>query len=133
MTLKFKLLLLCIFLTSNLFSAKILSAKIKIQYKELISTSSLKYITLDKLPNRCNPLLLEHLDQNKYIAKHYIKKGSILCLEDVKVYKKESVLFNFGNIQIEKDGKVIFENDKYITIKKRNGKIEKIYKNGINK
>ena len=132
MTLKFKFLLLCIFLTSNLFSSKILSAKVKIQYKELININSLLLINVNKLPKRCNPLLFKHVENNKYIAKHYIKKGSIICLEDVKAYKKQSVLFNFGNIQIEKDGKVIFENDKYITIKKRNGKIEKIYKNGIN-
>ena len=43
------------------------------------------------------------------------------------------MIFNFGNIQIEQNGEIIFQNDKYITIKKNNGKVKKIYKNGQNK
>lgn len=50
--------------------------------------------------------------------------------KDLDKDKNNSVLFNFGSIQIERPGKIIFENDEYIRIKREDGQVEKIYKDG---
>ena len=128
---KSKILFLIFIFINNHFAIDVLVAKKKIAYKEIIKISSLQKITLKKLNKNCDPLKISDLNKYKYVSKHYINKKSVICFKDIKKYKNESVIFNFGSIEIEKDGQIVFENDKYITIKKRNGKLEKIYKNGI--
>ena len=95
-----------------------------------MNTSKIKLINVTSINKACKPLKLNELKKNEYVTKHYINKNSILCQRNLKEYKKESVIFSFGSIEIEKNGKVINENQKYIIIKNENGKREKIYKDG---
>jgi len=67
---------------------------------------------------------------NTYLAKHYILKSSPICKKDIYLYKSSKVLFDFGNIEIEKNGKIIYENNKLVKIREPNGRIETIYKQG---
>lgn len=131
MILKSKILFLIFLFVHNLFAIDVLVSKNNIAYKEIIKLSNLKIVKVEKVQKTCKALKINDLKKRKYISKHYINKKSIICLKDIKIYKKDSVIFNFGTIEIEKDGIIVYENDNYITIKKRNGKLEKIYKNGI--
>lgn len=130
MILKHKILLLSCFILFELNAIEVIIAKNKIPYNAIISSKDLALKNVLKLKRGCKIFTLEDLEKNQYITKHYINKGNVICLNDIKTYKKETVLFKFGNIEIEKNGKKVFENDKYITIKKRDGKLEKIYKDG---
>lgn len=130
--LRFNLLFL-VLLLSKLTALDVLIAINKIDYNAAILKKNLRLLSIENIKKRCVPLRIEDLNNGKYISKHFINKNSIICKSSVKPYKKNSVIFNFGNIQIEQDGKILFENDKYITIRKNNGKVEKIYKNGQNK
>lgn len=112
---------------------KVLIAKEAIRYEEKLSTSKLRVVDVTKIKKACNPLSLQDIQNNEYITSKYINRNSILCKRDVKVYENQTVLFNFGNLQIEQKGKIIFENENFIRIKKADGKIEKIYKNGNNR
>jgi hypothetical protein len=122
-------LLISLFIV-DLFALDVLVSKKALNFEEKIKTSSLRIMKIKQLTKACVPLRLAHLNKKDYVSTHYINKNSIICLKDVKKYKKESVVFNFGLLEIEKKGKIIFENDKFIRIKKSNGKIEKIYKDG---
>ena len=130
MKLKFKLLIILFSFVINANAIDVLIVKKSISYKEKITTKKLVLKKLSKLKKQCNPVTLGHLNSKTFIAAHYINKNSILCKKNIKEYKKNSVLFNFGSIEIEKNGKVINENKKYIIIKNENGKREKIYKDG---
>ena len=72
------------------------------------------------------------LEEAKYLLETLkpINKNTIICSKDVKKYENESIIFNFGGVQIEKKGKVIFENKDFIRIKNIDGTIEQIYKDG---
>ena len=125
-----KLLMLLFFITSNLFAVDVLVTKKKIGLKEKIQINNLRVKRVNKVNKRCIPITLDKVSSTAYIAKHYINAGAIVCEKDIKIYKKNSVKFNFGNIEIEKEGRVVGETKKYIRVKKPNGKIEKIYKDG---
>ena len=112
------------------FAADLLVAKDNIAYKEKLSIKDLRVQKTNTFYKLCTPLSLEDLNKSVYITAHYIMKNSVLCAKDVKEYKKESVVFDFGTLQIEQEGKVIYENDNYIRIKRSDGTIEKIYKDG---
>ena len=103
-----------------------------INYKDIIELSFFEEKQTDEKIN-CTPILKNELSSKKYIAKHYIAKGSIICSKSVEEYKKEAVRFNFGSFEIETEGKVIFENDEFVKIKKLDGSIEKIFKNGLDR
>lgn len=128
--LRHKCLFLLMLFSINLYAVDVIIAKSKINYKEIISIQKLSKHKVSSIKKFCVPATVNDFQSNKYIATHYIKKGSVICLKDIELYNKNSILFNFGAIEIEKNGKIIFENDKYIRIKKDNGKIEKIYKDG---
>lgn len=130
--LRFNLLFL-VLLLSPLTAVDVLIAINKIDYNAPILKKNLRLLSVENIKKRCVPLTIKALDNEKYISKHFINKNSVICKSSVKIYKKNSVIFNFGNIQIEQNGKIIFQNDEYITIKKNNGKVKKIYKNGQNK
>jgi len=125
-----KLSLLIFFLTTNVFGISVLVSKETIGFRQKVEVSKLKLMTVTKLKKSCIPLTLKDVQNNEYRSTHYINKKSIICQSDVKTYKEESVVFNFGGLEIEKRGKIIYENDNFIRIKKENGKIEKIYKDG---
>lgn len=126
-------LIVSFFMTAVLLhaqSTKVLVAKHNIQFKNILKQSDLYVAKSNKLPRFCKPLNIEMLQKNRYSVKHFIPRGAVVCTKDVEKFNKESVIFNFGPLEIEKYGKIIQENDRYIKIKKRDGKIEKIYKDG---
>jgi len=126
---KISLILLC-FGLSNLFAIEVLVAKEKIKFKEIIHVKKLMRKKAAKIYRHCVPVTLNDLHKTTYSAKHHIPKGSIICIKDIQIYQKTSIIFDFGSLEIEKDGKVIRDTSKYIKIKKPDGKIEKIYKDG---
>ncbi|WP_072682185.1 hypothetical protein [Arcobacter sp. LA11] len=128
--LRLKCLFFVIALSINLYSIEVLVTNSKINYKEIISVKKLSSGKVLSVKKFCIPATISDFENNKYYATRYLRKGSIICLKDIEKYSKNSILFNFGSIQIERDGELIFENDEYIKIKKRDGKIEKIYKDG---
>ncbi len=128
-----RLSLFFVFLCLNVNAIDVLLTKESIGFEEEIKLSKLRLGKVKVLKKYCVPLTLKDLEENKYVAKHYINKKVILCKRDIKLYKKSAVVFDFGSIQIEKKGKIIFENEKFIRIKKEDGKIEKIYKDGNKK
>ena len=124
------LLFLYLVFVGKLFALNVVVANVNIHFNELISEKMVSTAIVRDLKRHCKPITIDDFKTKKLQATHYMKKGYIICENDVKEYSKKSVLFNFGSIQIEKHGKVIFENDEYIRIKKNNGEIEKIYKDG---
>lgn len=127
--LKIMLFLSCLTF-SNVFAIDVLVAKENIKYKAKINVNNLMFKKTKKIYRHCVPVKLNDFDVSEYITKHYISKGSIICTKDIKKYVKSSILFKFGSLEIEKDGKVINNTKKYIKIKKPDGKVEKIYKDG---
>ena len=125
-----KLSLFIFFLTTNVFGIRVLVTKSSIGFEQKIIASKLRLMNVPVLKKACTPLTLNQVQNNEYISTHYINKNSILCKKDVRSYKKESVIFKFGGLEIEKKGKIIYENDDFIRIKQEDGKIEKIYKDG---
>ena len=112
-----------------------------ISYKEKIFASKARLLqTTNKFFNKKyisknRPVCKEYVDMkafknNEYRAKHYIFRNKPICKKDVYIPISKKIKFNFGLLEIEKDGEIIKETDKYIKIKNLNGTIEKIYKNG---
>lgn len=127
---RLKCLFITLLLSTNLYSIEVVVTKSRINYNEVIDPAKLKKANVLSVKKFCIPLSLEDFQETEYIATHFMREGFVICAKDVKKYQKNSVLFNFGSIQIEKDGKKIFENDEYIKIKRNDGKVEKIYKDG---
>ena len=125
-----KIVLLLLIVCSSLFSYDVLTLRKDIKFKEKIAKENLVLQQVETLGRNCTPLSLKDLENDSYTAAHYLFKDSILCMNNVKKYEKESVLFDFGILEIEQEGKVIYENDKFIRLKKQDGSIEKIYKDG---
>ena len=127
-------ILVCI-LCLNIFlnaSQIVLFAIKDINYKALLTNQNISKKPLLKKDKelRCLPFTQEALEAGNYRAKHYIKKGSIICKKDVYLPQNNRVIFNFGAIKIEKSGKVVRETSNYVRIKNESGKVEKIYKDG---
>lgn len=127
-----KSIILLLIFTSYIYAAqKVLVTNKNFQYKEIINLEDLQEKTTYKALNRnCTALESAVLKEHQYIALHYIRKGSVICTKDVEKYIRRSVKFNFGSFEIEKVGEVIQENDDFVKIKTRDGKVEKIYKDG---
>jgi len=128
-----KLFLILTFSLTNLYSIEVLVAKSVIKFKERVKPTNLRFKKVKSVRKSCIPATLNGIGQDYYISTHYINPGSIICEKDISIYEKKTVIFNFGNIEIEKEGKVVGETKQYIRIKKPNGRIEKIYKNGTTK
>jgi len=122
--------ILFLLLTSNVLAISVLVTKNSIGFEQKINTSELRLMNIPVLKKACIPVKLKDIQNNEYISTHYINSGSILCQKDLRLYKKESVIFNFGSLEIETKGKIIYENDEFIRIKKEDGEIEKFYKDG---
>jgi hypothetical protein len=131
---KIFLLIFCIGLSSilNAKSYDVLVANKDIKYKSIVTLNDTFSKQVSFLPKHCIPMAKKDFSKIKLMAKHYIRSGRILCVKDLKVDSESKIIFDFGTVQIEKRGKIIFENEKYIKIKTPNGKIQKIYKDGIN-
>jgi len=99
-----------------------------IGYKQLITVKSVKLVKVSSKYKCKNYLNLDMLKEDKYRAKHYIRKGKVICASTTFTSSAQKINFNFGSLEIERDGEVINETDKYILIKNPNGKREKIYK-----
>lgn len=117
-------------LSLKLMAMPVLVAKESINYEEKLEMKKIRLINVSEIKKICKPLTLDEIQNNEYITTHFINKGNILCKKDVKKYEKDVVIFNFGGVQIEKKGKIIYENDEFIRIKNLDGTIEKIYKDG---
>lgn len=128
--LRLRSLFVLFFLSLNLYSIEVVVTNTIINYKEKVDIKKLSSANVLSVKKFCIPITIQDLETKKFMAKRYLRKGTILCTNDIEEFSKNSVLFNFGTIQIEKEGKVIFENNEYIRIKKPDGKIEKIYKDG---
>lgn len=124
-----KVLSLLAIFTLLLSAQDILVSTVPIKYKQILDYNTLVVIDSDKRI-RCNMFDKEKLLKGKYQAKRYILKGRAICNKDVQIAKEYKIRYDFGNIIIERDGKIIGENKKFIKIKTPNGDIEKIYKNG---
>lgn len=68
--------------------------------------------------------------ENKLRAKHYILPKKAICNDDVYEEKNNKIKFNFGFVEIQRDGELIKETNEYIKFRNPDGKIEKIYKDG---
>jgi len=107
-----------------------------INYKEQVTSN--KYLLVEV--NDTNKLIynircrdyvnIDKLKSNKYRANHYINKNKVICKKSLYLKPTNKINFNFGSFEIESFGKVIQETNKYVKIRKPNGKIEKIYKDG---
>lgn len=118
-----------LFLPFLLYGQNVLIAKKNINFKEVISIEDVEEVDTQEKIN-CEIFSPKELKSKKFIAKHYIAKSTIICAKSLEEYKKEAVLFDFGSFQIETEGKIIFENDEFVRIKKNDGSIEKIFKDG---
>lgn len=90
------------------------------------------YKEVSKIKFSCKPYfsIKKILDLN-YISKAHKRRGEVVCSKDFrKAKKKDRILFNFGSIEIEKDGKIIKETKDRVRIQNSNGKFETIYKDG---
>lgn len=128
--LKLKAFFLVLIFASNAYSTQVVVVSKKINFKEKITAYNTQVMNVSRVKKNCIPASVEQLKSEQHIAKHYMKTGTIICTKDVKTYLKEKVVVKFGAIEIEKNGKLIYENDEYLRIKKEDGKIEKIYKDG---
>lgn len=124
------LLIFIAIFSSKLFAINVVIAKNDIHFNEFITLEMIASGKVQNVKRHCTPTTINDFKTKKLQATHYMKKGYVICQDDVKEHNEKSVLFNFGSIEIEKSGKIIFENDDYIRIKKSNGDIEKIYKDG---
>jgi len=118
------------FLYINSFAISVLISKESINFEEKIDSSKLRLQNISELTKSCIPLKLNEIQNEEYISTHYINKNSIICHKDVKKYKDNGIVFNFGGVKIEKKGKIIYENSEFIRIKNLDGTIEQIYKDG---
>lgn len=106
-----------------LVSTKNIKFKQNLDYGEL----KLEY-TEDKI--HCNMFDKQKLLNGTYQALRYIPKNKPICDKDVKQVIQHRVSANFGNIVIERDGEYLGETKTYIKIKKTDGSVERINKDG---
>lgn len=129
-----RLVLFSFILTSFLFANGITQvpvSKYNINWKEQITDKKYKLITISDRFKCKKYLKAGELKTNNYRAKHYIMKNRAICADDVYIAQAKKVKFNFGSLEIVKDGEIIKETSKYIKIKNLDGKIEKIYKDEL--
>ncbi|MEA3288576.1 MAG: hypothetical protein U9Q04_00230 [Campylobacterota bacterium] len=105
-------------------------SKKPINWKGQLTPYEVKLMHISNKYNCKKYLNIQSLKDGKYRAKHYILKDKAICAEDVYIEKSKKIKFNFGLLEIERSGEVVRETDDYIKIKNRDGKIEKIYKDG---
>ena len=125
-----KLSFLAILLNITLEATSVIVAKEAIKLDEQIVASKIRVQNSANVNKSCEPISLNDIQNEIYIAKHHINKNTIICKKSIKQFSDETIVFNFGGVEIEKKGKVIFENNDFIRIKNVDGTIEQIYKDG---
>jgi len=125
-----KIIVLSIFIFISMNAKLILISNKNINYNEIINKNNLQIVNDNNV--RCNTFDMNLLNNKQYQAKHFIFKGKAICNKDLKEVILNKIEYDFGNIIIQRNGKIISETNKYIKIKNANGSIEKIYKNGNN-
>ncbi len=115
---------------------------LNISYAQVIASKDIYYnqrVTQDNTTiknniknTKCKLMIKSMLNKNEYISVHYIKKNTPICIKDVRLMSKNKVIYTFGDfIEVEEYGNIITETNKYIKIKKSNGKIRKLIKDGL--
>ena len=122
--------LFLLFCLTSLNAITVVVAKKQIAYQQKIEESYVEVKNVSAINKKCVPVTLQQIKDNNFITTTFINVGSIICKKNLTIATQKSVTFNFGSIEIETPGKIIFENDEYIKIKKLDGSIEKIYKDG---
>ncbi len=110
----------------------VVKSSTNIRYQEEISSSNVHLEYVNNVKRSCSPVTKKEIIKNKYSAKVFFRKGRIICKKDVYSKHNNILIFDFGTIEIEKSGKIIRETNDYIRVKDSTGKVNKIYKNGIN-
>lgn len=128
--LQLKVFIILSIFSFNLLAIDVLVTNKDINFKEEVNSSKLYKTNVKSVKKYCVPLTIKKLKEKKYRASRYLKKGTVLCTKDLYADKNNKVVFDFGAIQIERSGRLLFENDEYIKIKRDDGKVEKIYKDG---
>jgi hypothetical protein len=105
-----------------------------INYKKMVNSenSTLKKVTKNRFCKK-KYVDIEKWQKNKYRTKRYIPKNKPICLKDVYIPSSKKIKFNFGLLEIERDGEIVKETDSYIRIKNLDGTRETIYKDGREK
>lgn len=125
-----KLSFLTFLLNINLFAASVLVSKEAIKFEEKLDASKVSIKNVNDIGKACVPLKLSQIQKDIYITTHHINKNTIICEKDVKKFADDGIVFNFGGVEIEKKGKIIYENSDFIRFKNLDGTIEQIYKDG---
>lgn len=129
--LKLLLFLFPIGLLANTINAVPLANK-SIKYHSKIYSNNVRSVPVNE-KYKCRKYIdTIPLKENKYFALHYIPKNRAICAKDVYIPKSNIIKFKFGNLEIEREGTILKETNKYIRVKNTDGTIEKIYKNGRN-
>ena len=121
---------LCIGLSLSLFGESIMVSNKDIKYKEYLNYENLYETQTDKKV-LCKKFDEEQLLYQKYYGSRYIVKNTPICDKDLEIAKDHKIRFDFGTIEIERDGEFLGETDKYIRVKKPDGTVEKIDKGGL--
>jgi hypothetical protein len=109
-------------------SVLVVKASKDINYKAKINSSVVYLAYVNDVKRSCSPISKKDIIAHQYRAKLILKKNRIICKKDLYIGQLNKLIFDFGNIAIERDGKLIKETTDYIKIRNENGKIEKIYK-----
>ena len=127
---KLSIVLILLFSTFIHANGLVPIAKKSIKYKEKIFSYDVVFVPESKKYSCKKYIDINLLKQNRYYAKSFLRKGKPICLRNVTVPTENSVKFKFGNLEIEQEGIILNETDKYIKIKNLDGTINKIYKDG---
>lgn len=125
-----KLSLLTILLNITLLATSVVVSKEAIKLDEQIVATKLSVQNISNVNKSCEPITLKEIQNEVYVATHYINKNTIICKKDIKKFQDETIVFSFGGLEIEKKGKIIYENSEFIRFKNLDGTIEQIYKDG---
>lgn len=106
-------------------------AKKDIAYKSAVKIDDFMIKHVAEVSRVCIPVTKADLENNEFIARHYIRSGRVLCTRSIQEDTAQKVLFDFGTLEIERKAKVIHENDQYIKVRLPDGEIQKIFKNGL--
>ena len=115
----------------SLLAYEVFVAKEDIMFRQSIDNTKLVLTKRTKLPKFCTLILPKDIKESNYIAARFIKKGKVLCKNDIKQHQKNRILFSFGTIEIEKDARVVRDTKEIIVLQRRDGKLERIDKRGV--
>ncbi len=124
-----KYIVLSLLLLCSVYGKEILISTKDIPYHQILDYNNLINIKSDK-NTRCTMFDKQKLLKGTYQSKRYIIKGYPICNKDVQRTIKSKIRYDFGNIIIERDGKIIGQTKQYVKVKNSDGTVEKIYKNG---